>query len=141
MSFRLFERLDKQSGVLYSEALIAAFTTLCASLKCLLIQHVPESMSPQRSILCRKNIDQIMQRLQLCLFAEQAPTCAAVDILSNALQLGCIVEVGRADGLPHQIPIRSCRLDIDFLLLHDFQQLLPDFLGLPQDCNDGNSRL
>ena len=33
------------------------------------------------------------------MLAKLAPTCPAVDILSDALQLGCIVEVGRADGL------------------------------------------
>ena len=64
----------------------------------------------------------------------QIVTCSAIDIFANALELGCIVKVSRADSFADQIPIRSCWLYIDLLLLHDVEQLLPYFLCLSQHC-------
>ena len=64
-----------------------------------------------------------------------AVTCAAVDVLPDALELGSVVEVGGADGLAHEVPVRAGRLHCHLLLGHDVQQLLPHLLCLPQHCS------
>ena len=61
-------------------------------------------------------------------------TSAAINIFANALQFGRIVEVSRADGLTHSVPVAACRANGDLLLLHNVRQLLPHLLGLPQHC-------
>lgn len=59
---------------------------------------------------------------------------AAVDVLADALELGRVVEVGRADGLAHNVPVGAGRANGDLLLLHDVRQLLPHLLRLAQHC-------
>lgn len=50
----------------------------------------------------------------------------AINVLSNALELGSVLEVRRADGLAHDVPLVAGRGELDLLLRQDVLQLLPD---------------
>ena len=47
------------------------------------------------------------------------------------------MEVGRADGLAHEVPVGARRVHRDLLLRQDVQQLLPHLLRLAQHCERG----
>ena len=65
---------------------------------------------------------------------EAGHPASAVVVLPDALQLGCIVEVGAANGFADNVPVRAGGGDGDLLLLHDVQQLRAHLLGLLQPC-------
>ena len=50
------------------------------------------------------------------------------------LDLGSVVEVGRAHGLACDVPVIAAGVDVYLLLCHDFQQLCTHLLRLPQPC-------
>mmetsp|Transcript_4895 Transcript_4895/g.13354 ORF Transcript_4895/g.13354 Transcript_4895/m.13354 type:complete len:230 (-) Transcript_4895:514-1203(-) len=56
----------------------------------------------------------------------------AVHILSDALELGSVLEVGGADGFAHDVPLVPCRGHLDLLLHQDVHELLTDLLGFAQ---------
>eukprot|EP00983_Pelagomonas_calceolata_P058049 1145340-Pelagomonas_calceolata.AAC.4 len=56
----------------------------------------------------------------------QEPHAPAVHILSDALELGSVLEVGGADGFAHDVPLVPCRGHLDLLLHQDVHELLTD---------------